>query len=149
MHTVLASTYIAHDQITEGSKTTTYVLALVENDVEVGNIEVNIAKDKIAVKTKSRKKEITSNTPRIENSQNLLFDPSLHHMTSFSWSDPIDASAGPGTYNLDSYFGKEKGSLNKQKNPSFTFGGLYNYKKMYVDPRLVRDKMGSEGPGTK
>jgi len=69
----------------------------VENDIEVGTIELLIAKEKI--KSKERKKQPSNlvSPLNLESSRELIINPNEHPMTSFSWSDPVDTNAGPGS----------------------------------------------------
>lgn len=89
---------------------------------------MSIAKEKVR-RTDKHKKDNTFSNKNISTS---TFENSMqrgnHHMSAYSWSDPVNTDASPGSYNIDSLIGKE--SLVKNNSPSFTFGVTYNYKKM-------------------
>jgi len=68
---------------------------MIKNDYEIGNVEINISKE---IAKKNDDKLITLNDLKNTISKSgSLSSLSNHHMSCYSWSDPIHQGASPGT----------------------------------------------------
>lgn len=114
----------------------------------MGALEVSISKERVCPQStqsgRNLKRQVSKSKRSLDSSQQRH---SLDHVKSnggYSWCDPVDEEAGPGTYTLQTLFGRQ--DFNKNNNPSFSFGTKKNWSHIVQDRAQEREKLGNGPP---
>lgn len=144
---IFASSTLESSNIIDGTNTDISLILTSPENIEIGTFEFKIGKDKIKPKKEkllskssmNKSKSTTqvnlnnsspvrqgSNTSnKSEQSSNRMLK---HHMSSFTFSDPLSQYPGAGSYDIGSTISNDQ--PNKIKQPSYTFGTMHNFPKL-------------------